>query len=465
MNKYCTQFTAAELLTATGGKFINSAFPGALQLATDSRKDCADSCFIALKGELFDAHETLDKAIAHGAACLCIEESSQARVPGDCQLPILVVPDTMKAYHAIARFHRLRFPALQLAALTGSVGKTSVKEMIKAICLSQCDAPEQVLATEGNTNNHFGVAANLLRLTPRHKYAVIELGTSGPDEIAPLSQMAMPQVAAINTIAACHLERLHTLAGVAHEKSAIFRYLAPNGTAVFPQKCAEVEIIAAHAKPFTTLRFGENGDVSSTYLGGNLYGSRVRLNFAKRHQTVEFDWALSGAHQAMNAACAAAVGLALGFTPTQIADGLQHTTLPGMRMNVVKRGQTNWIMDAYNANPASMQSALIWLSEFADPHHLLLVLGDMLELGGQELAEHAAILDSLRINFPTVPAILVGSRFQAAAGQLPAFANWHLTPNSIMAAEFAAKLVKPGYTVLVKGSRGIKLESVLPNEE
>lgn len=381
MALYQPKFSAEELITATGGEFLALPFSGDLGIVSDSRKPCQGSFFIAIKGELFDGHDALTQAINGGAEALCIEKSSLEKLPKNCTLPLLLVEDSLSAYQNIARYHRLRFPELTVVALTGSVGKTSVKEMVKAVCISACRGDEsQVLATIGNTNNHFGVPANLLQLTPLHRYAVIELGTSGPNEIGNLSFLAMPDVAVVNSIAACHLERLGSLNGVAHEKSAIFEHLSPTGVVVFPVSCAEVEVIESASKDFSTLRFGQNGSVEFNYLGGNLYGSEVELTFPDG-VTSKFNWQLSGIHQASNAACASCVGLALGLAVETILSGLINTTLPGMRMNAVKVDDTTWILDAYNANPASMLSALNWLADFVDKDRLILVLGDMLELG------------------------------------------------------------------------------------
>ena len=151
------------------------------------------------------------------------------------------------AYRDIAHFHRLRFPSLRLVAVTGSVGKTSVKEMLRAI-FERAAGRDAVLHTEGNTNNQVGVPQNLLRLEERHRYAVIEAGTNHPGEIEPLSRCAAPQIGLINSIAPCHLEFLGSLAGVAREKAHLFDGLPGNGCAVIPRNCPEVEILEKAAE-------------------------------------------------------------------------------------------------------------------------------------------------------------------------------------------------------------------------
>ncbi len=459
-------FSALEILEATSARVVNGApFAGEFSIATDSRRDCANALFVAIRGETFDPHEFLDRAVAAGCAALLIASAAIGRIAPAWRIPVLAVENTLHAYWGLARLHRLRFPELKVAALTGSVGKTSVKEMIRAVCTAACGDPDAVLYTAGNTNNHFGVPANLLRLGANHRFAVIEIGTSGPGEIEPLSRMVCPDVAAVNTVAACHLERLGSLRGVAREKSMIFSSLRAGGTAVFPVDCEGVDILEAAAAPHNRLRFGEGGDVAGRYLGGSLHGGRAELAW-KGGPSLSFDWSLSGAHQAANAACAAAVGTALGFDPETIVRGLASASLPGMRMNVRRFRDADWILDAYNANPASMKAALAWLADFADPSKLLLVLGDMLELGSEEQREHFLVLADVLERFPQVRTVLVGPRMARAAGLLPPTlqGDWHCFPDSAAAAETVGRLAEPGFTVLLKGSRGTAVEKAAPVE-
>ena len=301
-------FRAAELAAATGGVWRQGVVPRELLsgIVTDTRRACAGALFLALAGERFDAHNFLRNAIAGGCAALCIEASKADRLPPECYVPVLEVADTLAAYRDIAHFHRLRFPSLRLAAVTGSVGKTSVKEMLRAI-FEAAAGPDAVLYTEGNTNNQIGVPQNLLRLEERHRYAVIEAGTNHPGEIEPLSRCAAPQIALINSIAPCHLEFLGSLAGVAREKAHLFDGLPENGCAVIPGSCPEVGILEDAARNYATvLRFGETADcaVRARYFGGRLAGSRFELTFPDGKQ-FEVEWALSGRHQAVTASAAA----------------------------------------------------------------------------------------------------------------------------------------------------------------
>ncbi len=467
MNQPAAKFSAAEILAVTGGTVINNVeLDGVFSVATDNRADCSGAVFIAIKGEFFDPHDNLGKATANNAAALLIEKRAAERVDKSWRIPVIAVDSTLHAYWALAKFHRLRFKDLKVAALTGSVGKTSVKEMTRAICAAACADPEiEVLATVGNTNNHFGVPANLLRLTPRHRYAVIELGTSSPGEIAPLAAMTAPNAAAVNTIAACHLEKLGSLDGVAEEKGSIFSALPPDGTAVFPARCHGTAILRKHAGNLKTLRFGENGDVTGRYLGGSLAGSSIELIW-RDGEKCHIDWSLSGPHQAANAGCAAALAAALGIDRPTIARGLAAAALPGMRMLVREFNGTSWVIDAYNANPESMAAALDWLGEFTPPEKFLAVLGDMRELGGFELEGHLNVLKKMTEKFPHSAAVLVGDHMAEAAAQLPPElkTTWRIFKTAEDAQTTVAEMAKPGFTVLIKASRGTALEKTLPAE-
>ncbi|MBE6367105.1 MAG: UDP-N-acetylmuramoyl-tripeptide--D-alanyl-D-alanine ligase [Lentisphaerae bacterium] len=455
-------FTAGELQEATGGCWQNMP-PESLQwqINTDSRTLQGAQCFIPLIGERFDGHDFLDQLPENTIALAQLGRKIPAH------LPVLQVSDTLKAYQDIARYHRLRMKNLQIAAVTGSIGKTSVKEMLRAI-FTEAAGADAVLYTIGNTNNQIGVPQNLLRLNRNIRYAVIEMGTNHHGEIAPLSRTALPDAAVINTIAPCHLEHLGDLDGVAREKSAVFTKLAPDGTAVYPAECAGNAIIKKAAAAFRNLTFGSSPDaaVSGKYISGSLNGSRVRLHFRQLDISKEFDWELTGTHQAANAAAAAAAALALQIDPEVIARGLSKTTLPGKRMNSVQYGSCTWINDAYNANPQSMQSSLNCIADntpYEKP--LLLILGDMLELGSDETAYHRQVLEQLQSRFKKhkYRLFLLGKRFAEALQSYPDLPeNWQ-TFDDMEQLQTALKNVSlDNLTVFLKSSNSIGLSKVEP---
>ncbi len=459
-------FTLDEIVAACGGKVARdgAGFKGTVsEVITDSRKDCANALFIPLKGETFDGHDFIAAAIANGANII-LSEPGKAPASLPMNVTVVEVADTTAAYQDLARCHRRRFPALKVVAVTGSSGKTSTKEMMRAVFAAAYGA-DSVLATEGNTNNQVGVPQNLLRLTERHRVAVLEMGTNHHGEIAPLSRMAEPDVAVITFIGNCHLEHLGSLEGVAQEKSMIFSCLKPGGTAVIPISGNAQAVLEEKTVALKKYHFGNDScaDVSSRYLGGHLHGSTVELRFNALDQVVRFDWSLSGAHQAVNAAAAAAAALALGVSPENIAAGLADCHLPGMRMRITRRDDgTTWINDAYNANPDSMASCLKWLAEFADRENLTLVLGDMLELGKYSHSAQRRVLELARELFPLAAIYAVGKEMATAATAMPPemAATIIFCPTAADAASCLKSQITPGQTILLKGSRGIKLETI-----
>ena len=459
-------FTLQEIAQAAGGEWHQKpASPVSIAaVKTDSRENCSNALFIALAGENFNAHDLLPKAIAAGAAALCINRKFADRIDPAWKIPVLLTDDTVLAYQNLGAFHKNSLKGLKTVAVTGSMGKTSVKEIIRSILVAAA-GPDAVLATAGNTNNQVGVPQNLLALTDKHKYAVIEMGTNHHGEIEPLSRCTRPDVAVINSIGPCHLEHLHDLDGVAREKSMILAHLNPAGTAVIPDVSSGMEIIEAAAAKFNILRFGTTAaaDLRASYLGGKLHGSALELVFkCLNNQSRRFEWQLSGAHQAANAAAGACAAVALGIDPDCIVAGLKNCVLPGMRMRVSERNGVTWINDAYNANPGSMLAALHWLNEFAEQDKLVLVLGDMLELGKTCHAEHKKVAAAALELFPQAEFFFVGSRMADAVSEIKPAADVVVCRDSTEAAEKVAGVLMPGKMILLKGSHGVHLEKVEP---
>ena len=460
-------FDLTELQKVSGGEIIGDlscALSKRWSISTDTRCDNHGKIFFALAGETFDAHNFLTQAADSGAELLCIKRSKCDLLPTGAAA--LLVDDPLKTLQALAAYHRQRFSSLKIAAVTGSVGKTSVKEMLRAIFVQSCNGnQDEVLYTVGNTNNHLGVPQNLLRLTSQHRFAVIEMGTSSPGEIEPLTLITRPDAAVVNTIAPCHLENLIDLNGVATEKSTIFNGLPADGIAVIPTDSPSNEILQKASKNFRSFTFGTldngkvNSGVSAKFAGGTLFDSHVELHFPNG-QVQEFSWSLAGNHQAANAAAAATIAFAMGIAPEVIAQGLSKTELPGMRMKKSIISGVTYINDAYNANPASMR-AMIQLLAGAKPgewRELFLVLGGMRELGAGSAAEHKTLLDYAVKMLPNAKIITVGAEFNGFD-----MVTAHFT-NSADAADTIAAAVKAGDYVVAKGSRGNRTELALPPE-
>lgn len=449
-------FSPAELQNAASGRWLTApAADKRFHPVTDTRTDGTGGIFIALAGEKFDAHNFLDKAVESGCAALCINEDKLHLAPAD--IPVLAVKDTLQAFQQLAAFHRRRFPALKVAGVTGSVGKTSVKEMLRAI-FTEAAGADHVLYTEGNTNNHIGVPQNLLRLNENHRFAVIEMGTSSPGEIAPLTRIAAPHTALVNTIAPCHLEKLLSLEGVAEEKGSIFSALPPGGTAVIPAEAPAVQKLLDAANGHPVLRFGADGkgDIHAAFIRGSIAGSEFSLTFPDK-QCFTISWQLAGAHQVVNAAAAASAATALNIAPEVIARALPKTTLPGMRMRqTVYRGVT-YINDAYNANPVSMKALLTLVRDTTPAEKVILVLGGMKELGASSAVEHRTVIQWVKTHLPGARLITVGNEFAGLDGGA-------FFPQSRDAAEYLQSLTRNGDIVIAKGSNSTHTELALPLE-
>lgn len=451
----------SDLAAAVGGTLKNAAADGFIScVSTDSRKELPNGLFFAIPGERFDGHDFLGVALKNGASLLCVEEESLYKLPPGA--PALVVKSTQQAYLDAAKFYRNTFPELKIVALSGSSGKTSTKEMLRAI-FEEVYGADHVLATKGNTNNQIGVPYNLFRLNENHKIAVIETGTNHFGEIQPLARTIEPDAAVIVSIGRCHLENFFSLEGVAAEKSDLFRSLKPGGTAVVPFGCPQNPILAKAADPCTVLTAGEDGDIAYTYLGGNLESSSFLLNDNRTGEAAKVDWYLSGEHQAANAAIAAAAASSFGIPLKTIARGLEHCSLPGLRMKKSTHLGATWLNDAYNANPDSMKATLSWLSEFAAPGKLVPVLGDMLETGENSAKVHKEILQYAMDLFPGTRILAVGTLMTAAAAEI-ASEDIVTFPNSEACAEKIADFVIPDGIVFLKASRGTHLEKVEPDD-
>ncbi len=482
-----TRFTAGEVLRATGARLRDGDGAGTFTgVSTDTRTIAPASLFVALKGERFDAHDFLPEAKAKGAAAAIVRTGTPA-VSG---LPLFMVDDTLQALGALAALHRRRF-AIPLAAVAGSNGKTTTKEMLASILRTRGPA----LATEGNLNNEVGVPLTLLRLSEEHRAAAVEMGMSAPGELARLTAMAKPDTGVVTLIAAEHLEFLKNLDGVAEAEGELYRGLLPGSVAVVnaddPRGVAQAERVASGVRkilfgrsPLADVRLVEvtsrgvegveiclEGEEGVGEAGRPLRG----LNLQRRRVTVRLGFV--GEHNAMNAAAAAAVALSLFYTFEEISRGLSSARPYAHRSRVVAgpRGVTI-LDDCYNASPASMEAALATLATLTSPARAgaggpgrrVAVLGDMLELGEAEESAHRELGRSARGRVEI--AAFFGPRslhsfeefslsFSSSSSSSSSFSA-HFTEIEPLLAWLSPQL-RPGDTLLVKGSRGMKLERVV----
>ena len=434
-------------------------------LTTDSRAVVAGNVFVALRGERFDAHDFLDAVVAQCAAVVVVE-----RLPAGLTIPAIVVADTRVALGQIARSWRQQF-ALPLLAVTGSNGKTTVKEMLAAI-LAAAFGADHSMATRGNFNNEIGLPLTLLRLQPEHQAAVVELGMNHPGEIAVLAEIAKPTLALVNNAQREHQEFMATVEAVARENGAVFAALPADGVAVFPAEDDYAwvwrELVQARGlSRVITFGLSQQADVSATYAPqdfGSLINGRARLGA----ETLLFQIRLAaiGEHNVRNALAATACALGAGIPISAIVQGLEGFAPVNGRMQRKQASSGALVIDdTYNANPDSVRAAIDVLSKAAAPR--VLILGDMGEVGdaGQEFHEeigsyaHARGIDCF-LGFGEATRFAVAAFNQAAGGASAQPSARHFASIEALNAA-AAELATGDAAILVKGSRFMKMERVV----
>jgi UDP-N-acetylmuramoyl-tripeptide--D-alanyl-D-alanine ligase len=423
-------------------------------VTTDSRAVADGDLFVALKGERFDGHNYVKQAIEQGAAAALVER----RDPAWGDFPLLVVKDARLALGELAAHWRSRF-AIPVVALTGSSGKTTVKEMIAAILREQA-GDQAVLATKGNLNNDIGMPLTLLGLRDTHRYAVIEMGMNHPGEIAYLSRIARPDVALIINAQAAHLAGLGTVEAVARAKGEIFQGLAANGTVVIngddPHAALWQELAGAHR----VIRFGldQPAEVSASFTL-QPFGSGIEMVTPAGKFAVALP--VPGEHNVRNALAAAAVAQSLGVDNATVAAGLAKVASVKGRLlkNPCLHGAT-LIDDTYNANPGSVRAAIAVLAGM--PGKKVLVLGDMGELGENARAMHGEIGAAAKA--AGINLLFTLGDLSASAAQAFGAGGRHFEYIEDLLHDIE-NLLAPEVTVLVKGSRFMQMERVVKSFE
>lgn len=529
-------FTAAEIAELTGGR-VASGDPAArvTGLAWDSRLVKPGDCFVCLAGERADGHDFAGAAAARGAACILA-----ARPVAAGEAAVVVCPDPLLGLGRLGLALRSRFPHLRVVGVTGSVGKTTTKEMVAAVLSERF----RVFRTEGNLNSEVGLPASLAGLTAEHEAAVLEMGMRALGEIAYLASIARPQVGVVTNVGITHLELLGTPENIALAKSELVRALPPDGHAVLNADDPRVramaavtparvwyygltarEAAAAHAEVGSGAEGAQHGAAPRAATGvpagagapagrsaGGVAGGTQAGGVAPDGRTAGWVTAADvrpegpmgqrfrlvchlgeaevrlpapGRHNLLNALAAAAVGLSLGMDLEAVARGLARFRNAGSRMRLVEAGGVRILDDTYNAAPASVIAALEVLRSFAGPDgRCIAVLGDMYELGAMEVEGHrqvgaaaARLADELiavgglgrHIAAGAREALAGGSAAQAGGGagggadggggvRLREVAE--VPGNGEAVARLKARL-RPGDTVLVKGSRGMKMEEIV----
>ena len=445
----------------TGEADFDSAFEG---VSTDSRNAAPGALFVALRGEQFDGHDFLPQLAGANKIAAVIAE----QLPPGWTLPAIVVPDTLIALGQAGHFWRAQF-AIPVIGVTGSNGKTTVKEMIAAI-LAAAWGEDARLATRGNLNNEIGVPLTLMRLEPGHQAAVIEMGMNHPGEIARLAAIAAPTIGMVNNAQREHQEFMHTVEAVALENGAVLAALPPEGLAVYPADDVYTPLWAGLAGTRGSLTFGfdAGANVSCTHQAGD-FGSAlavtVRVDGAGSQQPVQqfnVRLAAAGLHNVRNALAAIACATAAGVQQDAIVRGLEaFAPVTGRLQQHRASNGASIIDDSYNANPDSVRAAIDVLAQAGAPR--LLVLGDMGEVGTQgrqfheEIAAYAAACGIERVLVTgELTRFMVGTVGAQGAG-VQHFEQF----DDLLAALDRALGSTSDATVLVKGSRFMKMERVV----
>lgn len=418
---------------------------GLTGISTDTRAIAPGNCFLALAGERFDAHDFLDQAVASGAAALVVSRAPRA---GTLTIPVYVVDDTLVALGDLARYRR-RAWARRVVGVAGSNGKTSTKELLAGALGSAFT----VHATRGNLNNRIGVPLTLLAIPDAADVAIIELGTSIPGEIAMLRSIAEPDVAVVTSIAEEHLEGFGSLEGVLREESEAVRDVA---CAVIPSHEHALEAIARHTARSVVTAGLDAGDVhaSSWHLADDGSGVAV-VDGVTVHSP------LRGVHNVRNMLLAIAVAHELGVNTQDAARGIAGLTPPSMRSSWERIGDSLVINDAYNSNPGSAIAALEMLG--AAPGDVkVAVLGTMRELGDSAQRCHDDVARAAIASDARVIAGL-GDFADAFARVAPDDPRVVTAPDVDELWHALAPRLVPGATILLKASRGVRLERILPH--
>lgn len=449
--------TIQQIRQAIGGKALSeipASHPPITAVCTDTRRMQTHSVFFALRGDRFDAHAFLPQAAAGGALVAVVDTPPPTLLPN---VTLIQVPDTLAAMGKLARYVRSQMRS-KIIAVAGSNGKTSTKHLIDAALRCRLRGN----ASPSSFNNNIGVPLTIFPADPNQDYLILELGTNHPGEIAVLTEMAQPDIGVITNCSAEHLEGLGDLLGVRRENASLIAGMNANGLLVVNGDDPDLlEAVSNYDGRRVTFGFGTHNDLYASDVEIGREGTSFSLN--GRRDRRAFVPQL-GRHAACNALAAIAVGRRMGLTEADILPALRQAHVPDMRMQLLNVEGIDVLVDCYNANPASAFAALDTFARLECQGRRIVMLGDMLELGissdrlHHELGQHAARtpIDVLGCSGPQ------GKLIAQAAADAGFPADRLLSfRDSADAAAAIGNLVAPGDLVLLKGSRGMRMERIL----
>lgn len=423
------------------------------QLSTDSRKPIPGGIFLALKGEKFNGNAFAAQSLEAGVAYVIIDEAQW--MPAAPDERYILVEDGLSALQQLATFHRNQY-SIPLIAVCGSNGKTTTKELIVAVLRTQF----QVLYTEGNLNNHIGVPLTLLRLRPEHEIAVIEMGANHLKEIADLCEISRPTHGLITSIGKDHLEGYGSVENVARSNQELFDFLQKSGGKAWINT-NDPFVNDMNVENLSCIQYGNNQSFNAKIVSVLLTGMRISLMAPEQETPVHIETHLAGRHNLQNILAAWTIGHGFGIKSTEIGMALSEYKPSNNRSQLIEKSGRQILMDAYNANPSSVEASLEFFYSVVGDKKAV-ILGDMFELGEYAEIEHQRILEKA-LEEDSVKVIACGKFFHQAAG-IFAHRNLRTYPNyeAIEASKDQVRLFLQDCTqILVKGSRGMAMERMV----
>ena len=419
-------------------------------VTTDSRAAQPGQLFIALAGQRFDGHDFVKEAFERGATAAVV--SRREMFTAEFPRPVVWVPDTMAALGELAAYYRNQIAATVIA-VTGSNGKTTVREMIHQVLSGK----RQGRQAPKSYNNQVGVPLTLLSAEGGDEFLVVELGTNHPGEIEALAELARPDIGVVASIGPAHLEGLGDLAGVVREKTSLFRRVRSGGLAVVNADGLDPSTDLPEGLDLNVVSFGESAGADVRLTAFTQEDAGIAFQYNGRF---EVNMPVLGKHNAVNALAAVVVARRLSVSDAEIAERLSSFAPPQMRLQPMHLGEAEVVFDAYNANPASVTAALEVLEALETEGRRVLVLGDMGELGPTSESLHRAV--GKRIAAARIDALVtVGPRAAVVAEECtPRIPCRHYT-DAGAAAKAVKTWLRPGDLAMIKGSRVMKLERIV----
>ncbi len=437
-------FSVENIVQATRGQLLQGNDVEITGIAIDSRAVKRGDLFVAITGEKTDGHLYIQKAVDKGARAVLVEK------PVSTDVPVILTTSTVYALGRLAQWYRNQFN-IPVVGITGSVGKTTTKEMMASVLASRFS----VLKSQGNLNTEIGLPLTLFGLKKHHEVVVVEMGMRGLGQIRELAKMARPNVGVITNIGENHLELLGSKENILKAKWELAEALPPEGTLILNR---DDDLLLAKGSRMQSEVLWYGTDRSAMVRAENISVQGEGLSFNLcwlDEKRIRVELPVPGRHNVSNALAAAAVGLAFGLTLEEIAKGLSLFTNATMRLDIQRYKGITVINDAYNASPVSMMAALEVLADLAKGRKIA-VLSDMLELGDWSMEGHKQVGRACKVDI----LYTYGEMAKDINGAAPEIEKEHFSSREALADKLI-EILKPGDTVLVKGSRGMKMEDIV----